>query len=240
MEAKIGVYCIENIENNKKYIGSSKHVYKRRNSHFNELKRGKHKNIKLQRSYDKHGRDKFVFYIIEVIDSEIKLIEREQFYIDKIKPEYNINLIANSSLGVKRSDETKEKVRQANLGLKHPEWRNKIKGKAQGGENHWTNKKVFSDKSKEKMSNTHKELYKNGYVSPLKGKKKTKEQIDNHRKTISKTVIQYDLNGVFIKEWLNCYECQEEGFIPSCINKCCNDKRKTHNKFIWKFKEVSK
>lgn len=218
METQIGIYCIENIENKKKYIGSSKHVYKRRNRHFSELKNGKHKNIKLQNSYNKHGKVKFIFYVIELVNDEKILIKREQHYIDSLKPAYNINLIANSSLGVKRSKETKEKIRQANLGLEHPEWRNKIKSEAQGGDNHWTTKKDFSDKSKKKMSDSQKELYKNGYKSP---------------KSIA--VYQYSLDDKFIKEWENCYAVAKfYGCSETTIRNNFNNKTKQAKGFIWK------
>lgn len=226
----------QNIVNGKQYIGSSINVYKRKNRHFSELKNQKHKNIKLQRSYDKHTKDNFIFYVIKFVDDKEKLIEREQYYIDNVKPEYNINLIANSSLGVKRSDETKEKVRQANLGLIHPDWRNKIKSEAQGGDNHWTKTKEFSEESKERMKNAQLKLYEDGYVSPLKNRKKSEEEIEKHRKSISKTVLQYDLNGNFIKEWFNCQETKNEGFNPSNVNKCCNNKQKKHKNYEWKFK----
>jgi group I intron endonuclease len=184
MEIKSGIYCIENIVNGKKYIGSSINVYKRRNRHFSELKRLIHKNIKLQRSYNKHGKENFRFYILELIENKECLIEKEQFFIDKIKPEFNINLIANSSLGVKRSEETKEKIRQANLGLKHPDWRNKLKSEAQGGDNHWTKNKKFSEESKNKMSEAQKKIYDNGYISPA-----------------SKSVIELDEENNIINEW---------------------------------------
>ena len=161
-----GIYKIYNKQNHKFYIGSSKNLRKRRNRHFQELKRGVHKNIILQQAYNKYGYDNFEFIIIENVEQSL-LINREQFYIDSLNPQYNINKTANSSLGVKRREETKEKVRQANLGLKHPEWRNNIKSKSQGGNNHWTKKKKFSEESKTKMSDSHKKLYNNGYKNPV-------------------------------------------------------------------------
>jgi group I intron endonuclease len=224
MEIKSGIYCIENTVNNKKYVGSSINVYKRRNRHFSELKMVKHKNIKLQRSYNKHGKDNFIFYVLELVEDKNELIKKEQFYIDTIKPEYNINLIANSSLGVIRSEETKEKIRQANLGLEHPEWRNKIKSEAQGGDNHWTKNKGFSEKSKSKMSESQKELYLNGYKHPNK-----------------KLIIQYTLDMEFVKEWESGAEIERElGFKRASICMCAKGNIKTSNNFIWKYGKEDK
>lgn len=218
MEIKSGIYCIENIVNKKKYIGSSQNVYKRKNRHLSELKMLKHKNIKLQRSYNKHGKDNFIFYVLEFVENLTELITREQYYIDSEKPEYNINLIANSSLGVKRSDETKEKVRQANLGLKHPEWRNKIKSEAQGGDNHWTKKKEFSDDSKTKMSESHKKLYLDGYKHPR-----------------SKRILQYDLDMNLINKWVSLAEASRNTNLSSA--SICNylKGKQICKEYIWKY-----
>lgn len=220
MEIKSGVYCIENTINNKKYIGSSINVYKRKNRHFSELKNNKHKNSKLQNSFNKHGFSCFIFYVLELVEDVQLLIEKEQLFINEEKPEYNINLIANSSLGVIRSEETKEKIRQANLGLEHPEWRNKIKSEAQGGDNHWTKKKKFSNESKERMKNAQLELYKQGYQHPNK-----------------KPILQYNLSLEYIKEWESSAEIERVlGFKRSSICQCVKGKIKTSCGFIWKYK----
>lgn len=233
---KSGVYCIENLINNKKYIGSTNNFDKRKRCHFRNLDNNKHKNVKLQQSVNKYGIGNFIFYIIEVVDNLDDLINREQYYIDKIKPFFNICKIANSSLGIKRRPETIEKIRLANLGLKHPEWRNKIKSKAQGGDNHWTKNKKFSDESRKKMSDSQKKLYGNGYINPNKGCKKNKEEIQNLINKISKPVIQYTLDGEFVKEWKSATEAASYGFNTSSIVQCCLNKRKTHKNFIWKRK----
>lgn len=219
MEVKSGIYCIENIIDGKKYIGSSINLDKRRRCHFSNLKNNIHKNSKLQRSYNKNGLDSFIFYILEIVDIRENLIEKEQFYIDNLKPEYNINIIANSSLGVKRSEETKEKVRLANLGLKHPEWRNKIKSQSQGGDNHWTKKKNFSEESKSRMSESQKKLYKNGYIHPRKRK-----------------IIQYSLDMEFIKEWDSMTEAAIELEINKVgISNCLRGITKKSGNFIWRY-----
>lgn len=89
-----GIYCIVNTYNNKKYIGSSKNIRKRLWEHRSELRHNKHANIYLQRAWNKYGEDKFDFYVIEACQENF-LLEREQFYIDTQKPEYNLNPIAS-------------------------------------------------------------------------------------------------------------------------------------------------
>lgn len=78
-----GVYKIENKNNHKVYIGSSKDVYKRWKVHLYSLKRNKHHSCKLQASYNKlKNKDKLEFSVVEVIDNLDKLKPREQYYID--------------------------------------------------------------------------------------------------------------------------------------------------------------
>lgn len=115
------IYVIINKFNGKRYIGSAKNFYKRKQNHFSQLKHNKHKNIHLQRSYNKHGKNAFEMLVIEKINFDEDLLLREQYWIDNTKPEYNINPIVNSWLGRKHSNETKEKIRLAKLGSKHSE-----------------------------------------------------------------------------------------------------------------------
>lgn len=94
---KSGIYCIINIKNNKKYIGSSKNIYQRLSSHRSYLRSNSHGNRKLQNSWNKHGELLFDYYVYEFCDEEL-LINREQFYIDTIKPEYNITLFVERNI----------------------------------------------------------------------------------------------------------------------------------------------
>lgn len=57
-----------------------------------------------------YGFDGFTLEILEYCQPS-DLIKREQYYIDLLKPEYNILKTAGSSSGVKRSEETKAKIR---------------------------------------------------------------------------------------------------------------------------------
>lgn len=106
-----GIYQIYNLVNNKLYIGSSKNIDKRRKLHIYQLNNNQHINICLQRSWNKHGENAFEFRILEECILE-KLIEREQYWLDKYKSYdknigYNIRTVAQSNWGIKWSEEYK-------------------------------------------------------------------------------------------------------------------------------------
>jgi len=113
-----GIYKITNIVNGKFYIGSATNLVKRRRSHLSSLKYGRHKNEKLQRSYDKHGKDSFKFETVLYCNAK-NLIMYEQIVIDGFDPVtngYNIKPVAGSTTGYKHSDEAKAKMKAAWVG----------------------------------------------------------------------------------------------------------------------------
>ena len=54
---------------------------------------------------------------------------------------------------------------------------------------------------------------------------------------LSKSVLQYTLDGQFIKEWPSTMECKRNGYNQSHIIECCRKNRKTHKGFIWRYKD---
>ena len=76
-----GIYCIENITNNKKYIGQSVNIYDRWYKHKHSLRQGNHDNDFLQKSWNRHGEECFKFYILEECDKD-SLDEKEKYYIE--------------------------------------------------------------------------------------------------------------------------------------------------------------
>lgn len=123
MEA--GVYLISNNVNGKCYVGSTIHLDQRRREHFSKLANNKHINAHLQNAYNKYGREAFDFEVLETIDIDDnikdKLLKREQFWIDNLKPEYNILLVAGSNLGYHHTEETKKKISESTTGVKKSE-----------------------------------------------------------------------------------------------------------------------
>jgi group I intron endonuclease len=64
-----------------------------------------------------------------------------------------------------------------------------------------------------------------------------KKKIEGVKHT--QVVVQYDLEGNFIKEWDNIKQIKETlGFSYSSIYECVNGKWKQGNGFIWKYKEI--
>ncbi len=90
-----GVYFIKNIKNNKIYIGSSKDINLRIDTHFKNLNRNLHKNKKLQYSYNKYKRNSFIYGVLEITKNITKheLIELEFKYIKEYCKDILYNLI---------------------------------------------------------------------------------------------------------------------------------------------------
>lgn len=117
-KSQSGIYKIKNLINNKFYIGSAVSLLSRYHTHKNNLVYNKHTNKHLQSAINKYGIENFKFEVVEECSKDV-ILEREQYYIDTLKPVYNKCLIAGNSFGIKRSEEYKEKQRQIQRGMKH-------------------------------------------------------------------------------------------------------------------------
>lgn len=98
------------------YIGSAVNIKRRWHEHRTSLRKGNHHNVPLQNAANKYGLNNLQFSVIEHCAPE-DLVNREQFAIDSLDPQYNTQRTAGSSLGMKYSDEVKEKVRQAAINI---------------------------------------------------------------------------------------------------------------------------
>ena len=52
----------------------------------------------------------------------------------------------------------------------------------------------------------------------------------------SKKVLQFTLDGKFIREWPSVAECERNGFNHSAVCNCCKGKHKSHKGFLWRYK----
>ncbi len=164
-----GIYKITNKINNKVYYGSASITFKTRwHTHVWELNNNRHHCYNLQNDWNNYGKDTFEFTIIEII--ERKSLTKEQFrpiilaieqkYINKYWDNgvncYNIEKIAGSQLGIKRSDETRKKISLSKIGKPSP--RKNVK---------------LSDETKSKISQNHADM--SGTLNPMYGKKHSDE-----------------------------------------------------------------
>lgn len=111
-----GIYKITCLANEKVYVGSAVNLDRRYKEHFKSLEKGKHPNQYLQKTFNKYGSESFTFEVIEFIDDVRYLIRAEQVWLDYYKASdrlygFNICPKAYSCLGVKRSEETRAKIR---------------------------------------------------------------------------------------------------------------------------------
>ena len=114
-----GIYKFTNKLNGKIYIGSSKNLAKRFSQYFNISYISTVKNkLTISRALIKYGYFNFSIEILEYCDPSM-LLNREQHYIDELKPTYNIAKIAGSTLGVKKAtqEEAKNNISKALKGV---------------------------------------------------------------------------------------------------------------------------
>ena len=110
-----GIYKIFSKIDNKVYIGSTIDFKLRKKNHFNMLKSNTHPNIPLQNFVNKYGIDSIKFEIVAVCPKEY-CIKLEQWFLDNTKNKFNVRKIAESNLGLKASEKTKQKMSNTRKG----------------------------------------------------------------------------------------------------------------------------
>ena len=164
---KAGIYRFFNKINGNFYIGSSINLKNRFVRYFNLSYISRVRNeLSISRALIKYGYSNFRLDILEYCDnSKSTLLEREQYYIDLLKPIYNIEKIAGSSAGRILSDNTKQLISNSlkKRYLTHP---SKNKGK------------IHTEETKLLMSRNRK-----GSKNPFYGNKHSEESKELIRKS---------------------------------------------------------
>lgn len=103
-EIIVGIYKITNLLNNKCYVGQSRNIYRRWQSH-----RYANDSYPLHAAMKKYGTENFSFEILEECNID-ELNEKESYYIQKFQPEYNCDGGGNARRVPQKLDS--EKVNQ--------------------------------------------------------------------------------------------------------------------------------
>lgn len=254
-----GIYKIINLKNNKVYIGQSEKLNNREWCHFYWLNRGEHHNEHLQKSYNKYGKDNFIFEIIEETND---LDNRELYWINEyggVNSKLNYNLKDPTSK--EWSDYVRVKQSKKMLGENNPNFDKK-----------WTKeqKDKLSKKKKgitleERIGKEKADLIKERMSKSQRGRKHKKESIEKIRQAnvgennpaygkgdrqlgennpmwgkpqkTRKSVVRLDLNGELIKEYSYIQEVREDNLSYGSVWSCINGRLKTYKKSKWMYKE---
>ena len=114
--SKSGIYRWIHKDSGRSYIGSSINLAKRLSTYYSIKALIKTNNI-ISKSLLKYGYSSFSLEILEYCEP-IKCLEREQYYLDLLKPELNILKKAGSPLGYSHSDKAIKQISNSLIGNK--------------------------------------------------------------------------------------------------------------------------
>jgi len=245
---KGGIYKISDNYGNF-YIGSAKEFKRRASQHETGLDKGKHHNKRLLNLWKKHGKDNFLFEILEVVEGTThKRRSVEQKYIDRFwgNPNFlNHKRKVTKTQGPWSStpEETRKKMRLAKL------------GKIRGPHSEETKKKIGKANSKKKRSEEEKQHLRKVMLGKCRSAE-TKQKIsktmkekglkppswlgkhhsDTTKHKLSKQVIQLNDKMEPLAVFASLTEASMKSKVDTgSISKCCNNKRKSAGGYIWKY-----
>lgn len=202
-----GIYMIENLITNQKYIGGTSNIRRRFRQHYKMLNTKTHFNYNLQNSWDECSFNDFEFKLIESCNEE-KIKEREQYYIDfydasNIEFGFNIAPFSDSTKGVVKTEEFKQKISEATkLAMANPEVREKLsiaqKKRFSNPEEKARMREILDPivKSKE-FANEHRELAKLRWKNPEYRKK----QIETRKELYKNSLVKEKMKEISNNMW---------------------------------------
>lgn len=232
------IYGIKNLINEKIYVGKSINVKLRKKAHENSFIRKQAVNIHLQRAVDKYGIENFAFIILEEVTLD-NINEKEQYWIKYFKS-YDENLGYNKTMGGEGGNltlETKLKISKTSPNRKI------IYQFSSEGEliKKWNGVRDIERELKFLSSTISKACSINTNNNSAYGFYWSYNESLNNFSGIGQEnnklqIQQLSLNGELIKIWSSIsIAAKETNSSKASIIRCCKNKQKTCNNFIWKY-----
>lgn len=230
------IYSITNELNGKTYIGKTNNLVRRWKEHCY----GHGNTAILNKAFKKYGLEHFIFDIVAQIPfdsiNELNgvLAQLEVYYIELYNTfhhGYNATAGGEGISSYRHSEETRRKISQSQIGKILTE-EHKAKCRIANLGNHHTEK--AKEAIRQALLHRDHSIYDN-VASKLKGRVRDHEMVMKAAKKRRKPILQYDLEGNFIKEWegASCID----GFERVSIGACCKGKLVSTQGYIWRFKE---
>lgn len=167
------IYQITNMVNGKYYIGSAQSFERRVWQHKYDLRRGTHKNPRLQAAWNKYGEDAFVFEVIEQLAEGADQLLVEDMHLSQHVGRqecYNINSSAElPRLGQTLSDDAKAKLSRNRKG-KH------------AGENHYRYGTTLNEETRKKIGDAQRGVKKAPRTFTPEGLERARENMKRNAK----------------------------------------------------------
>ena len=242
------IYMVRNKINNKIYFGQTSQeggFNKRYKNNFPNKTHNQH----IKRAIDKYGWENFE--VVKEFDKAKNLDELnalEDMYIkmwDTTNPNKGYNKKSGGNVCV-FTEETIEKLKQAKIGqfigednpfhgkTHSDETKQKISNAMKGrfcGTNSPNYGKTYSEETRRKMGSANV-----GKIHSEETKKKWSEQRQGVKNARARKVVQYSLDGEFIRVWDFMKQAGNELKInPIGITKCCRGASKSAGGFLWAY-----
>lgn len=247
----VGIYCIRNVLNNKRYVGKSKNIPKRFWKHKNLLKKYQEDPEKFRRQVNRHlanavalyGLENFAFEILEefteidegaLADAEIKWME----YYNTTDRDFGYNLMKDSSQKVIVHEETRLLISTINAGENNPNFGNywteemkssmseiKLKQHAEGMYDYMRTPE-WKAKLSEWSKNTWKDPVKKATMAAKVAEATSELRFEQYDK------VTLELVGVYnsMREIMDKYP----DFHKIAVYSVCNGWKKSYRGFVWK------
>jgi group I intron endonuclease len=204
-KGKAGIYMLTSKLTCDIYVGQSIDLRKRFMKYFSLSYINSRKELIISRALIKYGYSNFSVTILEYCN-ESDLDVKEQYYFDKLNPQYNIQKIAGgSSKGLKLSEETKSKISKS------------LKGVYAGEKVYWYGRSM-SEETKNLMS-----LKRIGELNPLYGKSHSEQ---------SKELIRQKALGRKYSEETKLLMSTKRGNPVNIYEKCTSEGFKLIGSFV--------